>query len=92
MKFPVSVFSGSADGIATPVDTTWATEQFKDQIVFQKEYNLSHMSFVTAKDMTYFTKDVMSVLNHANGVCDQSTSDSSFELGNNACMEVASFL
>jgi len=88
----VSVFSGSADGIATPVDTKWTTAQFADQIVFQKEYNLSHMSFVTATDMSYFTKDVMAVLNHANGVCDKNTSDSSFEIGNNACMEVASFL
>lgn len=85
MKFPVSVFSGSADGIATPVDTVWTTDQFKDKIVFQKEYNLSHFSFVTAQDMSYFTKDVMAVLNHSNGVCDEATADSSFELGNIAC-------
>ena len=50
------------------------------------------MSFVTAKDMSYFTKDVMAVLNHANGVCDEATSDSSFEIGNNTCLEAASFL
>jgi hypothetical protein len=50
------------------------------------------MSFVTAKDMSYFTKDVMSVLNHHNGVCDENTSDSSYEIGNIACKEAASFL
>ena len=70
IKFPISIFSGSADLIAVPEDTVWTTAQFKDQIVFQKEYKLGHLSFLVAKDMSYFTTDVMAVLNHYNGVCD----------------------
>jgi hypothetical protein len=93
IKFPISVFSGSADMIAVPEDTVWTTNQFKDQIVFQKEYTLGHLSFLTAKDMSYFTTDVMAVLNHANGVCDKTIQNSHYEYNNAACdQDAASFL
>jgi len=89
IKFPISIFSGSEDNIAVPVDTVWTTDQFKDQIIFQKEYNLGHLSFLIAKDMSYFTKDVMAVLNHANGICDETIQDSAFEFNNSACAQEA---
>ena len=95
MKFPISIFSGSHDLIAVPEDTVWTTAQFKDQIVFQKEYELGHLSFIIAKDMSYFTNDVMSVLNHANGVCDETITESAYEFNNAGCdfgAPVANFL
>lgn len=34
-----------------------------NDVVFYKEYNLGHLSFMVANDMTYFTQDVMSLFN-----------------------------
>jgi len=48
------------------------------------------MSFVLAKDMTWFKKDAMAVLNYSNGKCDPKTSDSSFETGNYECKGINS--
>jgi hypothetical protein len=48
-------------------------------------YYLGHMSFAIAKDMSWFTVDTMAILNHYNGICDESTIDSKFETGNEHC-------
>jgi len=55
----------------------------KDTTVFFKgDYDLDHNSFAIAKDMSFFTKDAMSVLNHFNNKCHESTLGSHFEEGN----------
>jgi hypothetical protein len=37
--------------------------------------------------MSWFTVDVMAIVNHYNQMCDASTLGSKFEVGNKACME-----
>lgn len=77
------MLAGSKDVLADPEDVAWFHEQMKDTTVFFKgDYNMDHNSFAIAKDMTFFTKDAMSVLNHYNNKCDESTLGSNFEEGN----------
>ena len=63
---PTALFSGSLDRLASPEDVAWTKEQIGDNVVFAKEYELDHFSFVIAKDMSYFTNDVMNVINQYN--------------------------
>ena len=58
-NLPTAIFSGSLDKMADPADVAWLEEQIKDHIVFQGEYELGHLSFAMAKDMSYFTGDVV---------------------------------
>ncbi len=53
--------TGTTDLLASPKDTQWLEEQLGDNIIFKKEYELGHMSFLLAKDMT-FIHDVLEVL------------------------------
>jgi len=89
LKFPLAVFSGSKDLLADPKDVAWTVAQMKDTIIFDHEYYLGHMSFAIAKDMSFFTVDTMAILNHYNGVCDENTKDSLFEIGNEKCRKEA---
>ena len=57
-------------------------------LLFKKEYKQSHMSFVLARDMSWFRKDAMAVLNYSNGKCDEETADSNFEIGNYECKNI----
>lgn len=56
------MFVGTKDGLADDIDNQWAYEQMKKDVVFYKEYELSHLSYMVAKDMSYFTEDVMNIL------------------------------
>jgi hypothetical protein len=42
-------------------DNRWAKTQLST-IIFYKEYSLGHLSFMIAKDMSYFAFDVMAIL------------------------------
>ena len=55
------MFVGDKDQLATIDDNRWAKTQL-NTLKFYKEYNLGHMSFLIAKDMSYFTVDVMNML------------------------------
>ncbi len=55
------MFVGSSDQLATVDDNRWAKTQMST-ITFYKEYSLGHLSFMIAKDMSYFTMDVMNLL------------------------------
>lgn len=59
---PVALFVGKEDELADFEDSEWAQKQLVKSIVSYKEYILGHISFLIAKDMSYFTKDVMEVL------------------------------
>lgn len=59
----------------------------KSKVIYFQMYDLAHMSFSIAKDMSWFTVDVMAILNFHNAKCDASTQSSKFEIGNNACMQ-----
>ena len=52
---------------------------------------MGHDSFAIAKDMTWFSVDVMAVLNYFNDKCSSSTMKSAFDMGNLRCMEMIGF-
>ena len=58
------------DDLATPQDINWLADQLSDNLIFKNEYKQTHMSFVLAKDMKWFSQDAMAVLNYSNGKCD----------------------
>ena len=86
------MFSGSLDLLADSKDVAWTVSQLQKTIIFNHEYYLGHMSFAIAKDMSFFTVDTMAILNHYNGVCDESTKNSLFEIGNEKCKNAEEFL
>jgi hypothetical protein len=53
---PIGMFVGTSDQLATVDDNRWAKTQLKT-LKHYKEYPLGHLSFMIAKDMSYF-KDV----------------------------------
>jgi hypothetical protein len=65
--------------LADPKDVAWTSEQLKKSIIFNHEYYLGHMSFAIAKDMSWFSVDVMAILNHYNNKCDVSIEYSLFK-------------
>lgn len=58
---PIAMFVGTSDQLATVEDNRWAKTQLST-LVHYKEYALGHLSFMIAKDMSYFTTDVMNIL------------------------------
>lgn len=61
LEMPVALLQGNSDLNADPVDVQWLYDQITDQVVFRQMYNLGHLSFTLAKDMSYFT-DVVNLL------------------------------
>ena len=55
------MFVGSSDELATVDDCRWAKTQMEKVMVHYKEYPLGHLSFMVAKDMSYFN-DVMTLM------------------------------
>ena len=93
IKYPIAMLAGTKDVLADPADVAWFHEQMKDTTVFFKgDYDLDHNSFAIAKDMSFFTKDAMAVLNHYNDKCDESTAGSSFVEGNDKCAREQGFM
>ncbi len=63
-KVPIAMFVGTADELATVEDNRWAKTQL-NTLVHYKEYPLGHLSFMVAKDMTYF-QDAMNLIKKYN--------------------------
>lgn len=61
-QVPIAMFVGTSDQLATVQDNEWAKTQLTKVLKFYKEYSLGHLSFMIAKDMSYF-KDVFNMLN-----------------------------
>ena len=60
---PVAMFVGIDDTLADPADAEWAHEKMGDDTVI--EYKLiegGHLSFFIGKDMSYFSNDVLGLL------------------------------
>jgi len=53
--------------LADPKDVKWTAGQLKKNLVFNHEYYMGHMTFAIGKEMSFFTVDVMHILNKANG-------------------------
>lgn len=87
LDFPIAMFGGSQDKMADPKDVEWTYNQLKDKVIFYHQYYLGHMSFAIAKSMDYFLVDVMAIVNHYNGMCDESTLNSNYQPGNVECMQ-----
>lgn len=50
------------DGLATPEDVAWLSEQLGDRVVFQKQYHKDHFTFILGKDMSFFSEEVVDLL------------------------------
>ena len=69
INFPIALFGGANDNVATTKDIAWINLQLKENVVFSKtDYPLDHHSFVIAKNLDFFTKDAMSILNRFNKI------------------------
>ena len=69
---PTALVVGTYDRLADAKDAEWLHDQIKDKVVFYEEYPLGHVSFVLAKDMTWFTNDVVNLINqYATNVFDE---------------------
>ena len=63
---PTVMMSGTWDKFAPPEDVSWLIEQLGDNVVFQKEYNLNHLGFSIANDMSFFSGDAVDQLQKYN--------------------------
>ena len=66
LNIPVALVSGSVDECATPYSVDWLNQQIgvngTNQVVFNQEYPMGHLSFTLAKDMSWLIDDVMPVI------------------------------
>lgn len=92
LDFPIAIFHGDGDKLASPKDVAWTAQQLSKSLIFNHQYHLGHMSFAIAKDMSYWTVDVMAIINHYNAKCDPETANSKFTEGNNKCAADQAFL
>ena len=61
-NMPTALIAGTYDKLADVTDVAWLNEQIKDKVVLYKEYPLGHLSFVLAKDMSWFTDDIVPLI------------------------------
>ena len=78
-NIPTMFQSGSRDKFAPPLDVAWLAEQLGDKIVFNKEYDLNHLGFSIANDMSFFSVDAVAQLQKYNPTA-TSTISSSYPL------------
>jgi hypothetical protein len=58
---PIAMFVGKSDELADPYDNEIA-KALIPAVFFYKEYPLGHLSFMIARDMSFFTYDAMTLL------------------------------
>ena len=80
LQFPIALQSGKHDPIGHPNDVDWLETKVKP--FFSAEYKLEHMSFMIAKNMSWFQIDTIAALNYNNHKCDISTQNSSCTICN----------
>ena len=59
---PIAMFTGLDDILADLTDSRWTRDTIGDNIVYYEEINAGHMTFLVGKDMSYWTEDVMHLL------------------------------
>ena len=64
-NIPIALLGGLLDEMGTPTDVQWTYDTLKPNgnVVFYKQYQLGHMSFIIAKDMSFFSVDTVNLLN-----------------------------
>ncbi|CDW76275.1 ab-hydrolase associated lipase region family protein [Stylonychia lemnae] len=70
-KVPIAMFSGTKDILSDIKSTRWAASQLTKSLVFNREYELGHSSFLVGKDYSFFTKDLMNLMQKYHPVRDQ---------------------
>ena len=75
LGIPTALFVGSSDNLATVEDNEWLVTQLnEDVLIWHEVYPLGHLSFTLAKDMSFFTEDVMALVNqYASNSFDQNS-------------------
>ena len=64
LNVPTGLFIGTQDKLATVADNQWLETQLSEGIlVWNQTYELDHLSFSMARDMSFFTNDVMNLVN-----------------------------
>ena len=58
------MFTGKEDPIADLADSRWTRDQIGNVVVHYEEINAGHLSFVVGKDMSFFNKTVMGLLQY----------------------------
>ena len=58
------MFTGSYDPVSDLTDSRWTRDMMHKNIVKYEEVEASHLTFMVGKDMTYWTHDVMNLLQH----------------------------
>ena len=53
-QVPIAIFIGSDDIVATDIDGRWTAEQIGSAVVHYQVINGGHLSFIVAKDMSWF--------------------------------------
>lgn len=65
-QVPIAMFVGENDKLADPTDAEWTRDTIAQdnvgEIIHYSTIKGGHLSFMIAKDMTYWTTDVMAIL------------------------------
>ena len=61
---PIAIFTGKYDILADLTDARWTRDQLKENVVQYEEIEAGHLTFLVGKDMSYFSHDVMELLQH----------------------------
>jgi pimeloyl-ACP methyl ester carboxylesterase len=61
-QVPIAMFVGNVDELADPTDAEWARQEIGSPVVHYQEINGGHLTFVIGKDMSWFSNDVMPIL------------------------------
>ena len=73
---PVGLFVGTLDKLATVADNQWLESQLSEGVlVYSQTYELDHWSFSMARDMSFFTDDVMNLVGQYATNSSSSTAD-----------------
>jgi hypothetical protein len=56
---PIVIIGGTMDEIVNTIDLKLAVDKLKESVVYYQEYPLGHGSYQMAKNMSFFTQDVM---------------------------------
>jgi hypothetical protein len=59
---PIAMFVGSVDTLADPKDSEWTRNEIGSPVVHYQEILGGHLTFMIGKDMTWFSQDVMGII------------------------------
>ena len=67
IEFPVALFIGQQDRLADEKDARWLASQISHTLVDTKLLpTFGHLTFAIARDMSYFTGDVLNLIKKYN--------------------------